>query len=268
MQIPEGGGPRGAAEEAPLFSRTALHGRTAVVTGGSRGIGAATAVALASAGARVAILYRANTAAAETTLSRVRGAGSVESLAVRADVTSELEIETAFRTTAERLGDVDILVNSAGIHRGGRVTRIRPSDFRAVVETNLVGAFLCSRPAIASMRHAGWGRIVNIGSVVGLRGFPGDAAYASSKAGLLGLTRALAVELATAGITVNLIAPGFVDTDMTAGLSAESLRAIKGSIPADRQASAMEVAELVVAVTCAPYMTGATVPLDGGYLIR
>lgn len=243
-----------------------LEGRVALVTGGSRGIGAATATALAAAGARVGVLYRSDEDAAVRVVDQIQGTGE-EAVAVGGDVADETELARAFGQVRDHLGPVEILIANAGIHRGGRTDRLAVDDFRAVLDTNLVGAFLCCRAALPDMRRAGWGRIVTVGSVVGLVGFPGDVAYASSKAALGGLTRALAAECATDGITVNLVAPGFVETDMTRALSDTARARIEASIPMQRQGRAEEIAEMIVAVAASPYTTGATLVVDGGHVI-
>lgn len=243
-----------------------LTGRVALVTGGSRGIGAATATALAGAGARVAILYRSDADAAVRVVDEIRGMGE-DALAVRGDVADETEVARAFDQVRGTFGSVEVLITNAGIHRGGRTERLAVDDFRAVIDTNLLGAFLCCRAALPDMRRASWGRIVTVGSVVGLVGFPGDVAYASSKAALGGLTRALAVECATDGITVNLVAPGFVETDMTRGLSDAARARIEDSIPMRRQGRGEEIAEMIVAVAASPYTTGSTLVVDGGHVI-
>lgn len=243
-----------------------LAGRVALITGGSRGIGSATARALAAAGARVAVLYRSDKDAALQVVDQITEAGA-EAIAVQGDVADETEVDRAFAHVRGRLGPVEVLITNAGIHRGGRTDRLTVDDFRAVLDTNLLGAFLCCRAALPDMRHAGWGRIVTVGSVVGLVGFPGDAAYASSKAALGGLTRALAAECATDGITVNLVAPGFVETDMTRALSEAARARIEASIPMQRQGRAEEIAAMITAVAASPYTTGATLVVDGGHVI-
>jgi 3-oxoacyl-[acyl-carrier protein] reductase len=241
-------------------------GRTALVTGGSRGIGADVALALAGEGADVAVVYRSDTAAAEVVVARIEALGR-RATAIQGDVSDEADVVRIFATARRELGEVTILVNNAGIHRGGRLESLALADFRAVLDTNLVGAFLCCREAIGPMRAGGWGRIVNVGSVIGMKGFPGDVAYAASKAALGGLTRALAVEAARDGVTVNLVAPGFVATDMTAGLREGARRRIEGAIPAGRQARADEIAEATVALLRTGYATGTTLVLDGGFTI-
>lgn len=239
-----------------------------LVTGGSRGIGRAIALRLARRGHPVAINYQRDEFAARAVASEIEADGGA-ALAVRADVRNAEEVAAMFAATREAFGDVSVLVNNAGVHRGGRVERLGLEDWRAVLDTNLTGAFLCCREAVPAMRKRGSGRIVNVGSVIGRRGFPGDVAYGSAKAGLLGLTRALAIELARDGVTVNLVAPGFVKTDMTAGLTEDVRARIEGSVPVGRRASVEEVAEVIEAAVFGPdYVTGAEFTVDGGYTIR
>ena len=226
-----------------------------LVTGGTRGIGRAVVDHVAKSGGAVAVLARTPTAEPYT---------SDDVLEVPADVTDGASVDAALARAREHLGRVDVVVNCAGVHRGGRIADLARRRWDEVLATNLTGAYeVCH----AAAPHLGGGAaIVNVGAVVGFRGFPGDSAYASAKAGLAGLTRSLAVELAPAGVRVNLVVPGFVDTAMTAGLSSSARSRIVAAIPAGRTGSAEEIADVVVAVAGASYMTGAVVPVDGGLM--
>jgi 3-oxoacyl-[acyl-carrier protein] reductase len=230
-------------------------GRGWLVTGGSRGIGRAVVDHVAKAGAAVAVLAR--TPADEPYTSE-------DVLEVPTDVTDGASVAAAVARARAHLARIDVVVNCAGIHRGGRIDQLERAQWDAVLATNLSGAYeVCH--AVAPHLADG-AAIVNVGAVVGFRGFPGDSAYAAAKAGLAGLTRSLAVELAPAGVRTNLVVPGFVDTAMTAGLSPSARRRILAAIPAGRTGTAEEIADVVVAVAGATYMTGAVVPVDGGLM--
>jgi len=228
-------------------------GRSALVTGGNRGIGLAIARALAEAGHAVTVTSRSGEAP--------------EGLpAVACDVTSTEQVEAAFAAVEERQGPVEILVANAGITRDTLLLRMSQEDFAAVVDTNLAGAFRTAKRASRSMLRARWGRLVFVSSVVGMMGSPGQANYAASKAGLVGLARSLARELGSRSITANVVAPGFVDTDMTRALGDERRDQILGQIPLGRYASPEEVAAAVRFLVSdeAAYITGALLPVDGG----
>ncbi|GAA4864163.1 SDR family NAD(P)-dependent oxidoreductase [Actinomycetospora straminea] len=226
-----------------------------LVTGGTRGIGRAVVDHVAKAGGAVAVLAR--TPATEPYPSD-------DVLEIPTDVTDGAGVAAALARAHEHLGAVDVVVNCAGVHRGGRIADLDRARWDEVLATNLTGAYEVCHAAVP---HLGDGAaVVNVGAVVGFRGFPGDSAYASAKAGLAGLTRSLAVELAPAGVRVNLVVPGFVDTAMTAGVSAAARRRIVAAIPAGRTGTAEEIADVVVAVAGATYMTGAVVPVDGGLM--
>ncbi|KAA9166335.1 SDR family oxidoreductase [Amycolatopsis acidicola] len=229
---------------------------TWLVTGGSRGIGRAVVEQVAAEGGQVATFARSPAAAESGLPPRV--------LEVKTDVTDPDSIRRGLDTVHEQLGEIDVVVNGAGVHRGGRIDTIDRSAWDDVLATNLTGAFEVCRALTPRLRPGA--AIVNVGAVVGFRGFPGDVAYGSAKAGLSGLTQVLAVELAPRGIRVNLVVPGFVDTDMTAGLSDRARERIVGTIPFGRTGTAPEIAEVIVAVARSTYMTGATVPVDGGLL--
>ena len=246
-----------------------LSGQVALVTGSSRGIGAAIATRLAAAGASVGINYRSNAAAADGVIDAIRAAGG-EALRVPGDVSDENAAEAVVKTTADRLGRLDILVNNAGVNRDRLLLRMSAADWDEVLSVNLRGTFLPTRFAVPLMIRQRYGRIVNISSVVGLSGNPGQANYAASKAGQIGLAKAVAREVASRNITVNAVAPGFIavgdDGGMTAGLTDEQRTQILGRIPAGRFGAADDVAAAVLylASPAAAYITGQTLTIDGG----
>ena len=227
-------------------------GRVVLVTGGTRGIGLACAQAFAEGGDRVVVTHRSEPVA-----------GFVS---VRCDVSSGEEVEAAFTEIEANVGKVEVLVANAGITRDNLVLRMSEADFTAVLETNLAGAFRVVKRAVPGMLRARKGRIVLISSVVGLMGSGGQVNYAASKAGLVGLARSLARELGSRDITVNVVAPGFVETDMTAALGDDRRAEILKAVPLGRMASADEIAGVVtwLASDSAAYITGAVIPVDGG----
>jgi 3-oxoacyl-[acyl-carrier protein] reductase len=235
------------------------------VTGGSRGIGAAVAEALASAGAALAICAR-NGEAAAATAAAIAGRGG-QALGVAADVSHAADAERIVAACVERFGRLDILVNNAGITRDGLVLRMKDEDWSDVLAVNLNGAFYCARAALrAILKQKQSGRIINVGSVVGSMGNPGQANYVASKAGLIGLTKALAKEVASRGVTVNAVAPGFIETDMTAGLADAVKDTYRAQIPLGRFGTAPEVAAVVafLASDAAAYITGQVIHVNGG----
>ena len=233
----------------------------ALVTGGARGIGAAAARALAEDGWPVAILHRASAAEAEATVNAITNAGG-RAFAVTADITDPAGCERAFTEAEERLGPVLCLVNNAGMRADGLAMSMGDDDWDAVIGTNLTAGFRLTRRTLRTMVRARFGRIVNIASVVGPRANAGQANYAASKAGLIGLTRTVAAEVARKNVTVNAVAPGFIETDMTADVP----DAIKESVPARRAGTPDEVAACVrfLASDAAGYVTGTTLYVDGG----
>jgi NAD(P)-dependent dehydrogenase (short-subunit alcohol dehydrogenase family) len=230
--------------------------RVWVVTGASRGIGAAIAREAAAGGAVVACVARS---AEVEGVARGLGGGSV---GVRCDLADPAAAEAAVSFVVGRYGRVDVLVNNAGIHRGGRLEQLDRSAFAEVVRTNLEAPFELCRLVVPHMPAGG--AIVNVGAVVGFRGFPGDSPYGASKAGLAGLTKVLAVELAPRGITVNLVVPGLTETEILAGVSERAQERLVARIPLGRMAQADEIAGVVRWVAQTPYMTGAVVAVDGG----
>lgn len=242
-----------------------LTGKHAVVTGGGRGIGRAICLALAQAGADVVINYSGSEAAAQETAEACRALG-VQALTVKANVADETQAAALIDQGIKALGSVDILVNNAGITRDNLMLRMRPADFSAVLDTNLKGAFFCMKAACRPMMKARFGRIINISSVVGLRGNAGQANYAASKAGLIGMSKSAAKELASRGITVNCIAPGFIDTAMTEVLPEGVKEKLLTQIPMARLGSAQDVAAAAVffASEAASYVTGQVLCVDGG----
>jgi 3-oxoacyl-[acyl-carrier protein] reductase len=242
-----------------------LQGKVALVTGGSRGIGAAVAQALATAGAAVAVCAR-NGEAAAASAEAIAALGG-QALGVAADVGRAEDAERLVKACLERFGRLDILVNNAGITRDGLVLRMKDGDWSDVLAVNLNGAFYCARAALrVILKQKQSGRIINIGSVVGSMGNAGQANYVTSKAGLIGLTKALAREVAARGVTVNLVAPGFIETDMTANLPDAVKETYRGQIPLGRFGTAADVAAAVafLASDGAAYITGQVIHVNGG----
>jgi 3-oxoacyl-[acyl-carrier protein] reductase len=240
-------------------------GRVALVTGGGRGLGRAIAARLAGEGASVAVSYRSNDAAAEETAKVVRRAG-VRCELFRGDVSSPGDVQALFAGVSEAFGRLDILVNNAGITRDNLTMRMKEEEFDEVLRTNLKGTYLCARAALRPMIRARWGRIVNVSSVVGLVGNAGQANYAASKAGIIGFTKSVAREVARRGVTVNAVAPGYVETELTGNLPEKVKEQIREQVPMGRFGEAEEVAEAVAFLVGegAGYVTGQTVAVDGG----
>lgn len=239
------------------------------MTGGGRGIGRAIAVRLAQESARVAISYRSNDAAAEETAELVRQAG-VECETFKGDVASPEDVEALIKDVGEAFGLVEILVNNAGTTRDNILLRMKEAEFDEVLATNLKGTYLCTRAVLRGMVRARWGRIVNISSVVGLLGNAGQANYAASKAGIIGLTKSVAREVAGRGITANAVAPGYVETELTGELPEKIKEQILDQVPVGRFGEPEEIAEVVafLAGERAAYVTGQTIAVDGGMVMQ
>ena len=242
--------------------------KVALVTGGSRGIGRSICLELAARGAAVAVNYAGNEQAALETVEACRALGA-QAQAFRADVADPAACEELLKVVKEAFGKVDILVNNAGITRDGLLMTAKAEDFDKVLDTNLKGAYFCMKAASKLMMRQRYGRIVNLSSVVGLRGNAGQTGYAASKAGILGLTKAAAKELATRGITVNAVAPGFIDTDMTAVLPENAKTAMLATIPMGRPGAPEDVARAVAffAEESSAYVTGQVLCVDGGMAV-
>ena len=242
-----------------------MKGQTALVTGGSRGIGRAICLELARNGANVAVNYAGNAQAAEAVAEECRALGA-EAFILQADVADSAACAAMVKEALSRLGRLDILVCNAGITRDNLALLLKDEDFDAVLDTNLKGAFSCMKAAYRPMMKQKYGRIVAMSSVVGLRGNAGQVNYAASKAGVIGMTKSLAKELASRGVTVNAVAPGFIETDMTAALAEPARAAAQGSIPMGRLGGPEDVARAVafLASDGAAYITGQVLAVDGG----
>ena len=245
-----------------------MKGNVALVTGGGRGIGRAICLELARRGAAVAVNYAGNSQAAEETVQLCREL-CVEAEVFQADVADPTACDALIAAVKERFGRLDILVNNAGITRDGLLMTAKTEDVFAVLDTNLKGAYFCTRAAAKVMLRQKYGRIVSLSSVVGLRGNPGQTAYAASKAGILGLTKAAAKELAGRDITVNAVAPGYIETDMTAVLPTKAKEAMLGTIPKGRPGTPEDVARAVAffAERESAYITGQVLCVDGGMAV-
>ncbi|GAB6931549.1 3-oxoacyl-[acyl-carrier-protein] reductase [Paenibacillus sp. JCM 10914] len=243
----------------------ALKGQTALVTGASRGIGRSIALGLADLGINVAVNYAGSEAAAAEVVEAIRAKG-VSAIAVKANVGVMIEADEMVKQVLETFGRIDILVNNAGITRDNLIMRMKEEEFDQVIETNLKGVFNCLKAVTRPMMKQRYGRIINISSVVGALGNPGQSNYVAAKAGVIGLTKSAARELASRGITVNAVAPGFIDTDMTRELSEDMRESLLGGIPLARLGQPEEIAGVVsfLASASASYMTGQVLHVDGG----
>ena len=237
----------------------------ALVTGGSRGIGKAIAEKMAKAGNDVAICFSGNESAAQETVELCRSYG-VKSICVKADVSSSKDVSEMFNHVKEQLGPVEILVNNAGITKDGLLIRMSEEDYDAVLDTNLKGTFLCTKTAVKDMMRARNGRIINITSIVGIQGNPGQANYCASKAGVIGFTKSVAREYGSKGITVNAVAPGFIQTAMTDKLPDNVKESYLKQIPLSRFGTPEDVANVVEFLTSdkASYLTGQVLEVTGG----
>lgn len=244
-----------------------LQGQVAIVTGASRGIGRAAALALASEGATVVVNYASSHQAADAVVAEITEMGS-QAIALQSDVAQADQTEALFNTVMEKWGRVDVLVNNAGIARDTLLLRMKLEDWQAVIDLNLTGVFLCTKAASKIMLKQRSGRMINITSVVGEMGNPGQANYSAAKAGVIGFTKTVAKEVASRGITVNAIAPGFITTDMTADLKVGE--EILKLIPLGRYGQPEEVAGLIrflAADPAAAYITGQVINIDGGMVM-
>ena len=243
-----------------------LKNQVAIVTGASRGIGRAIAIQLASQGAKVVVNYASSSAAADEVVAEITAAGG-EAIALQADVSQENQVDTLIKTTIEKFQRVDILVNNAGITRDTLLLRMKLEEWQAVIDLNLTGVFLCTKAASKIMLKQRSGRIINIASVAGQMGNPGQANYSAAKAGVIGFTKTVAKELSSRGITVNAVAPGFITTDMTSDIKAEG---ILQYIPLGRFGKPEEIAGMVrflAADPAAAYITGQVFNVDGGMVM-
>lgn len=245
-----------------------LDGKVALVTGASRGIGRAIAVKLASEGAKVAVNYAGNTAKAEEVKAEIEKNGG-EAVLVQADISDSEAVDAMIEKVTEAFGTIDILVNNAGITRDGLLMRMKEEDFDAVINTNLKGVFYCTKAVSKLMMKKRSGCIVNMASVVGLMGNAGQANYAAAKAGVIGFSKSAAKELAARGIRVNVVAPGFIATDMTAAMTDKAKEATLAGIPMKRMGEPEDVANAVLFLVSdyASYITGQTVNVDGGMVM-
>lgn len=253
--------------ESPAPSQP-LAGKVAIVTGASRGIGRATALALAAEGASVVVNYARSSSAADAVVAEIEALpGNAKAIALQADVSQADQVDALFNQVMEKWGQIDVLVNNAGITRDTLLLRMKQEDWQAVIDLNLTGVFLCTKVASKIMLKQRSGRIINITSVVGLMGNAGQANYSAAKAGVIGFTRAVAKEVASRGITVNAVAPGFIATDMTEDIKAEDILKF---IPLGRYGQAEEVAGLIrflAADPAAAYITGQVFNVDGGMVM-
>lgn len=243
-----------------------LQGKVAIVTGASRGIGRATALALAAEGAQVVVNYASSSGAAESVVEEITAMGG-QAIAIMADVSKVDQVDALIDATMEKWGRIDVLVNNAGITRDTLLLRMKPEDWQAVIDLNLTGVFLCTKAVSKIMLKQRSGRIVNITSVAGQMGNAGQANYSAAKAGVIGFTKTVARELASRGITVNAIAPGFISTDMTADLKSEG---ILNLIPLNRYGQPEEVAGMIQFLAASPaasYITGQVINVDGGMVM-
>ncbi|HYE11338.1 MAG: 3-oxoacyl-(acyl-carrier-protein) reductase [Clostridia bacterium] len=245
-----------------------LTGKTAIVTGGARGIGKSIAMTLAAAGANIVINYTSSSKAAEEVVEEAKKLG-VSALAVKADVSKNDEIENLVKEVLNQFGSIDILVNNAGITRDNLLIRMSEEDFQAVIDINLKGAFICTKHVSKVMMKQRTGKIINIASVVGVMGNAGQSNYAASKAGLIGFTKSIAKELAKRNINVNAVAPGYIETDMTASLPEKVREEFMINIPMARGGVPQDVANVVLFLSSkySDYVTGQVINIDGGMVM-
>ena len=246
----------------------ALADQVAVITGSSRGIGKAAALALAAEGAKVVVNYASSSSAADQVVQQIEADGG-SAIALQADVSKADQVDALIKATMDQFGRIDVLVNNAGITRDTLLLRMKPEDWQAVIDLNLTGVFLCTRAVSKIMLKQRSGRIINISSVAGLMGNPGQANYSAAKAGVIGFTKTVAKELAPRGVTANVVAPGFIATDMTGDL--KNTEEILKYIPLGRYGQPEEVAGLIrylAADPSAAYITGQVMNVDGGMVMH
>jgi len=242
-----------------------LEGKLALITGSSRGIGRAAAIRMAREGADVIVNYASNQQAAREVVDRIVGMGR-RAIAIKADVANLDEVQEMVIQAVEAMGKLHILVNNAQLYKGRAVHKLPPDDWDVVLKTGLYGTYHTCRTVVPHLKEQKWGRIINVSSFVGIKGWPGDTAYSSVKSGLIGFSRSLARELASLGITVNVVVPGFIRTDMTSTLTEKNVREMESNIPLGRSGEPEEVAEVInfLATPAASYITGALYHVDGG----
>ncbi|MGP4072620.1 3-oxoacyl-[acyl-carrier-protein] reductase [Piscibacillus sp. B03] len=245
-----------------------LDGKVALVTGASRGIGRAIALELASKGANVVVNYAGSTERAESVVQEIKGMGQ-DAIAVQANVADASDVKEMVKTTTDHFGSIDILVNNAGITRDNLLMRMKEEEFDDVIDTNLKGVFNCIKAVTRPMMKQRGGKIVNVASVVGVSGNPGQTNYVAAKAGVIGMTKSVAKELAARHINVNAVAPGFITTDMTDALSDEAKQGMYDMIPLNRLGEPEDVARVVrfLATEDSDYITGQTIHVDGGMVM-
>ncbi|MBU3129034.1 MULTISPECIES: 3-oxoacyl-[acyl-carrier-protein] reductase [Clostridium] len=245
-----------------------LKGKTAVVTGASRGIGRAIALKLAKLGANIVVNYRSSAGAVQEVVKEIEALGA-KALAVQCDISSYSDVENMMKKCVEQFGSLDILVNNAGITKDGLLMRMKEEDFDSVIDINLKGAFNCTRHVSAIMLKKRSGRIINISSVSGLTGNAGQVNYSAAKAGIIGMTKAVAREFASRGVTCNAVAPGYIQTDMTDSLSQKVKEAVLSGIPLKRLGMPCDVANAVAFLASeeASYITGQVINVDGGMVM-
>jgi 3-oxoacyl-[acyl-carrier protein] reductase len=245
-----------------------LNGKTAIVTGGSRGIGRAIALELAKNGANVLVNYAGNEAKAQAVVEEIEALGT-KAIKYQADVSDEAQVKEMVKSALDTFGSIDILVNNAGITRDNLLMRMKESEFDQVINTNLKGVFVCVKAVTRQMMKQRSGKIINVASIVGVSGNPGQANYVAAKAGVIGLTKTAAKELASRNILVNAVAPGFISTDMTDQLTDEQREGMLGLIPLAKLGQPEDVAKVVrfLASDDANYITGQTIHIDGGMVM-